>query len=160
MWIPHSPVSHRTFQIILLSSVSGVSHTLINATFYQLLSSLTTAGYMPNPLEAHFPMEKMQSRLEREGSSYLDTYLPSINKTLIISTYFLSQVSQGHRHLSFSIGFSCIYLPSCLCYMQPLVYTPAKGRRLADLYSLSLSEVPFSLSQTTLSIFSQNSAQE
>lgn len=144
MWIPHSQVSHRTLQILSLSAVSGVSHTLINATFYQLLSSLTTAGHMPNPLEAHFPIENIQSRLEREGSSYWDTCLTSINKTLIISTYFLSQVSQGPRHLGFSGGFSLtsIYLPSSLCYMQPLVFTPAKGRRLTDLYSLSLSEAP------------------
>lgn len=49
-------ISHRTFKITLASAVSGVSHTLINTEFWQLLSShpdlltplLATARYMQN----------------------------------------------------------------------------------------------------------------
>ena len=35
---PQSPVSRRTFQILLPSAASGASHTLTDATFCQLLS--------------------------------------------------------------------------------------------------------------------------
>lgn len=130
--LPHKPDFHRTFQILLASAVSGISHALTNATYCQLLSShldllmslLTTAGYMPILSINTLSYRKHSERTRKWGGgcdticiSYLNFWLTSIRKALIIFTVLAEYLRDG-----------CILVFQLASKIQLhlLVFTPAK----------------------------------
>lgn len=132
------PVSHRTFQITLASAVSGVSHILINAEFWQLLSShpdlltplLTTQDISRISLRAHFPAENIQRGLESGDISYLDSSLTSIKEILIISTTGLAECLRDTCTLIFQMFLHLHNCPHLSATCSLSVFTSAKGRGL------------------------------
>lgn len=135
---------HRTFQIILASAVSGVSHTFIDATFCQLLSSHadllmplpTMAGDRLTLLLSTFLIENIYRGLERGGISYLASCLTSIKENLIVFTAVLADFQLASH--------SCNCPPrSATCSLS--VFTSARGRRLTNVYLHFLSHQKSSL---------------